>query len=153
VRDIPDVALMEGALREAFFLPFPGRMVSLLALTRRVPPSVRPDATRSDPAPRVVCGIELTVSVSTVIFFVEGSAMLDLGFKLLNEALETIVLALGVLSGSTSSSFLLRSWSLPLSVPFGSGRAVVFGVVCPSSSDRTSKGFPFAGALQDALAK
>jgi hypothetical protein len=53
-KDIPEVALIEGALRDAFFLPLPGRIVSLLALTRSVPPcSVRPEATRSDGGPNV----------------------------------------------------------------------------------------------------
>lgn len=117
VKDVPDVALMEGALRDAFFLPLPGRIVSVLALTRRVPPwSVRPEAARSDGGPSVDWGMELTVSVSTVIFFVVGSTP-DFGFKLLNEPRGATVLALGVLSGSISS-LCGRSWSLPLSPVF-----------------------------------
>jgi hypothetical protein len=48
--------------------------------------------------------MELTVSVSTVMFLVVGSTP-DLGFRLLIEPLGAIVFAFGVLSGSISSSF------------------------------------------------
>lgn len=144
---IPDVLLMDGALREAFFLPLLGRIVSLLALARRVPPcSIRPDAIRSAGGPRVPCGMELMVSVSTVIFLAEASA---LGLRLLTDALGITALARGVASGSCSSASLFcRSFffSAPVSLPLSPLVMFAFpvrGVVDPevpswSSSDCAS---------------
>lgn len=144
---IPDVLLIDGAFREAFFLPLLGRIVSLLALVRRVPPcSIRPDAIRSVGGPRVPCGMELMVSVSTVMFLAEASA---LGLKLFTDALGAIALARGVVSGSCSSASLFcRSFffsapvSLPLS-PVGTLALPFRGVLVPevpawSSSDCAS---------------
>ena len=68
-------------LRTAFFLSFFGRIVSVLALGRRLlDVSVRPGPFLSlAPPPTATCGTELTVSVSTVIVFVAPSAA-DLSF-------------------------------------------------------------------------
>lgn len=139
---IPDVALMDGALREAFFLPLFGRIVSLLALVRRVPPcSIRPDAMRSVGGPRVPCGMELMVSVSTVMFLAEASA---LGLRLLTEALGITALARGVVSWSCSSASLFcRSFffSAPVSLPLSPFETLAFplrGVVAPEAAPWSS---------------
>ena len=67
--------LKDGAFRTTFFLSFFGRIVSLLGFKRILPlVSVRPRTLRSPaPPPRATCGIELTVSVSTVMFLTDPS--------------------------------------------------------------------------------
>lgn len=62
---VPDVT--DGGLRAVFFLSFFGRIVSVLGFARRLPPLPGPTA-----PPTAIWGIELTVSVSTVM--VEPSA-------------------------------------------------------------------------------
>lgn len=97
--DLPEAALIDGAFRDCFFLSFFGFMVSLLAFAFKVPPaSARPDKERSG-ALSVACATELTVSVSTVMFLVVGSAP-DFDFRLLKEALVETVFGRGVVSGS-----------------------------------------------------
>jgi hypothetical protein len=56
-----------------FFSRF-GLIVSLLGLRRTLPPaSVLPGPHSPAPPPTATCGMELTVSVSTVMFGTEGS--------------------------------------------------------------------------------
>jgi hypothetical protein len=70
----PVPLLIEGALRVARFLSFLGRIVSVLGFMRREPPrSGLPRVERSIVA-ICDCGIELTVSVSTVMFRVPSEA-------------------------------------------------------------------------------
>lgn len=65
----------EGALREVLFLLVLGLMVSLLGLSRTLPPP-SPRLVPERSALRADCGIELTVSVSTVMLRVP-SVVLD----------------------------------------------------------------------------
>jgi hypothetical protein len=58
----------DGVLRVVFFFSFFGRIVSVLALVRMLPALLAPPG-----PPSATCGIELTVSVSTVIFLVDPS--------------------------------------------------------------------------------
>lgn len=101
--------LMEAAFRLGLFLSFRGRMVSLLGFKRMLPPSSRPTDVLS-PAPELSadCGIEATVSVSTVIFRVPPSDCLDFadgrGVYLL---LTGTVFGLGALT--SLAAFLLHS--------------------------------------------
>jgi hypothetical protein len=106
---IPDVALIDGALREAFFLPLLGLMVSLLAFVRNVPPCSALDETRSEGGPIALCATEFTVSVSTVIFWVADSAPVFC-LRLLKEVLVEGAFGRGVFSWSFSCSFLLSSF-------------------------------------------
>lgn len=71
---VPEFA--EGAFRTTLFFSFFGRIVSLLGLRRKLPPvSVLRRVFRSPaPPPKASCGIELTVSVSTVMFLTDPSA-------------------------------------------------------------------------------
>jgi hypothetical protein len=64
---VPEVS--DGAFRDVFFFSFLGRIVSALCLARRLPLFPAPPA----PTPTATCGIELTVSVSTVMFLAEPS--------------------------------------------------------------------------------
>lgn len=66
-KHIPVPWLMLRGFRSAFFRSFLGRMVSVLGLSLTLPPSLRGPVDRS-PAVRPDCGIDCTVSVSTVIF-------------------------------------------------------------------------------------
>jgi len=82
--------MIEGGFRTTFFFSFFGRIVSLLGLIRKVPPPsalVLPD--RSAGLLFVlVCGIDATVSVSTVITLVEASfARVLEGIRALNDFL------------------------------------------------------------------
>ena len=76
--DPPLPALIDGTLRATLFLSFLGRIVSVLAFKRRLLlVSVLTRLPRSlDPATNVACGMELTVSVSTVMFLTDPSVPL-----------------------------------------------------------------------------
>ena len=124
---------MEGALRDAFFLLFVGLIVSLLAFVRSVPPcSAREDA-RSEGAPIVFCATELTVSVSTVMFRVAGSAPVFCR-RLLYDARADGALGRGVVSGSVSWVFLTSSFFSPPSL--SELEALVFCLVAVGAIDR-----------------
>jgi len=143
---IPDVVLIEGVFRDAFFLPLLGLIVSLLAFARNVPPcSALPDAARSGGGPRVFCATEFTVSVSTVIFLVLGSA-LDFCFRLLKDVRVDIVFGRGVLSRSFSPSLRSSSFFPPLSLSelftlvFTATAIDLRGVLEPDGTLRSSSG-------------
>ena len=78
-------AFNDGAFRTAFFFSFSffGLTVSWLGFKRRLPPvSVRLSAFRSPaPPPKATCGIELTVSVSTLMFLTDPSVAVLLFVK------------------------------------------------------------------------
>jgi hypothetical protein len=129
MRHLPEAVLIEGALRAAFFRSFFGRMVSLLAFTRRVPaPASRPAPARSDGGPSAACGMEDTVSVSTVMFSRAGSTP-DLDFSLPMDVFGASF-AFGVESGSEAPfrDFERSAESLPLSSRRGKAMAEAFGV-------------------------
>jgi hypothetical protein len=106
---------MDGALREAFFLLLLGLIVSLLAFARRVPLCSALDDVRSEGGPMAFCATEFTVSVSTVIVRVAGSAPVFCR-RLLKDVLVEGAFGLGVFSGSLSCSFLPSSFFPPVSL-------------------------------------
>lgn len=123
--------LIDVGFRVAFFFSFLGRMVSLLGLRRRLPPSPLPEAPRSPvTAPRATWGTELTVSVSTVMFLTDPSPP-DLaalfGFRLVKDLLAKtadgcfVVVMEGAfkwsLSSLLASPLIFPLLSLPLSAP------------------------------------
>ena len=98
----------EGALRVDFFFSFFGRMVSALGLARRLPLFPGPPG----PVPTATWGMELTVSVSTVMFLTEPSPD---GFPL---PMADVVYALeGPLGRVGADVFPLPSLFPPLSLP------------------------------------
>ena len=123
-------ALSEGAFRATFFFSFFGRIVSLLGFRRRLPVlSALFDKFRSTaPPPRATWGIELTVSVSTVMFLTAPSVVLAFcscvedfldctvgGLAVLSVEAGFVVFASSPLFGSAP---LLPVLSLPLSLGF-----------------------------------
>lgn len=101
--DLPVATLVEGALRDVFFLSFLDLMMSLLDFALRVPPtSALLDEVRSW-GPRAAWATELTVSVSTVMFLVAGSTP-DFSVRLLREPFEDKTFGLGVESTSLERS-------------------------------------------------
>jgi hypothetical protein len=145
--DLPETALVEGVLRDVFFLSFLALMMSLLGFALRVPPeSALPGKVRSG-GPRAAWATELTVSVSTVMFLVAASTP-DFSVRLLKELFEVTTFGLGV-----ESTSLERPWGFgervrsPLSLllsPFASfvaARGVFLGETkdC-SSSDKMVEG-------------
>lgn len=136
---------MDGVLRDTLFLSFLGLMVSLLGFRRTLPPpSARPVTERS-PVLRADCGIELTVSVSTVMFRLAPSGCRDLAEESGVKAFfEGTVLGRGALVGVWLAlrprvSLLLPSLSLsPIRVCFSadSSPALSWVGVRSSSEER-----------------
>lgn len=95
--------MVEGALRDVFFLSFFDLMTSLLDFALRIPPaSALLDEVRSG-GPKAAWATELTVSVSTVMFFVAASTP-DFSVRLLREPFEDKSFGLGVESASLERS-------------------------------------------------
>lgn len=113
---IPPAAVIDGAFRDAFFLLLLGLIVSLLAFVRKVPPCSALEDTRSDGAPIVLCATEFTVSVSTVMLRVAGSAPVFCCRRLLNDALADGAFGRGVVSGSLSCALLVSPFFSPPSL-------------------------------------
>jgi hypothetical protein len=115
---VPEVT--DGALRAVFFFSFFGRMVSELGLARilpLLPPAGPPTAT---------CGIELTVSVSTVIFLLDPSPD---GFPLPTPALKGFdagPLGRTTGGGATEADLIFISPFPPLSLPLSLARRLDF---------------------------
>jgi hypothetical protein len=106
---VPEVT--DGALRAVFFFSFFGRIVSELGLVRILPlfPPAGP--------PTATCGIELTVSVSTVMFLVEPSPD---GFPLpvpVENDFDAGPLGRTIGGGATDVDLILISPLPPLSLP------------------------------------
>jgi hypothetical protein len=110
--------VIDGAFLDAFFLLLVGLIVSLLAFVRNVPPCSARDDTRSEGAPIVFCATELTISVSTVMLRVAGSAAPVFCRRLLKDARVDGALGRGVISGSASCIvvFLTPSFFSPPSL-------------------------------------
>jgi hypothetical protein len=68
-KGLPMPEVTDGVLRAVFSFFFLGLIVSELGLALRLPLFPAPPV----PPPTATCGMELTVSVSTVIFFVDPS--------------------------------------------------------------------------------
>ena len=112
-----------GALRAVFFFSFFGRMVSELGLVRILPlfPPAGP--------PTATCGIELTVSVSTVMFRVDPSPD---GFPLPAPAVndfEVGPLGRTTGGGATEADLILISPFPPLSLPLSLARRLGFDLM------------------------
>lgn len=127
-----------------FLRSFFGRIVSLLGLRRKTPPTAdpsdHPETLRSGGGPRV-CGTDATVSVSTVMFLVVGSAPLLEGRRLENEDFVEILGRAAFDSTTSFSALCLRSESLPLSAPFDILCLDARGVRWVSSSDMILNNF------------
>lgn len=94
-----------------FFFSFLGRIVSVLGLARRVlfAPSFAPVGAKE------TCGIDVTVSVSTVMCWTEPSEGFALTVLLvLTEAFDCRDASIG---GTFVEAVLLSPWTLPLSLP------------------------------------
>lgn len=109
---MPDVTA--GAFRPAFFFSFFGRIVSELGLARRLLIFTEPPA----PPPTATWGIELTVSVSTIIFFAEPSPV---GFPRLAlpelKVLVVVTLDRNVEACPVADRILISPLLPPLSLP------------------------------------
>lgn len=128
-------------MRFGFCLSFFGRIVSLLGFSRTLPiASTLPDVERSCPPPMVGCGMDGTVSVSTVMLF-NGTSARD--FTVESEEYDAFDVMFGRcededrLTGDFSlRSFLFAPLSLPLSVCLGAlvlRSSVTLAVVMSSS--------------------
>ena len=120
---MPEVT--DGALRAVFFLSFLGRMVSELGLVRILPLLPAP------PTPTATWGIELTVSVSTVMFLVEPSPA---GFPLPTPApvlCDFVVAPLGrgAATGAVEADLILISPFPPLSLPLSLATVLDFDLI------------------------
>jgi len=142
---VPDVT--DGALRAVFFFSFFGLMVSELGLVRILPlgPPAGP--------PTATWGIELTVSVSTVIFLVDPSPD---GFPLPAPTLKDFEVGpLGRTTGggATEVDRILISPFPPLSLPLSLARRLGFDLsdmpACSIGFSSVNVDVPFA-ALSNA---
>lgn len=110
-------------MRAVFFLSFFGRIVSELGLVRILPLFPAPPG-----PPTATCGIELTVSVSTVIFLAEPSPE---GFPLPAPVNDFVAGPLGraVVCGAADVDLILISPFPPLSLPLSLAVVVGFGAL------------------------
>jgi len=101
-----------GCFRVGFFFSFFGRIVSLLGLVRKLPfvPCV------PTPGASATCGIDVTVSVSTVMFCNDISPALPLAPPGLMDALDCLVVRGGTLLEPVRRPPLMLPLSLPLSL-------------------------------------
>lgn len=105
-------AVTGGCFRVGFFFSFFGRIVSVLPFVRRL--TLEP----CTPAPGTsgACGIEVTVSVSTVMLCNDRSPVLVLVTPCLMQALDWRVVRGGALAAPLRRPPLMLSVSLPLSL-------------------------------------
>ena len=118
---MPEVT--DGALRAVFFFSFFGRIVSELGLVRMLPLLPAPAG-----PPTATCGIELTVSVSTVIFLADPSPE---GFPLPAPVNTFVAGPLGrtVVCGAADVDLILISPFPPLSLPLSFAAVVGFALM------------------------
>lgn len=100
----------EGCFRVPFFFSFFGRIVSLLGLVRRLPfePWTPP------PGATATCGIEVTISVSTVMLCRDVSPAFPFPTAGLTEVLDCLVVNGGAIEDPAVRRLALM---LPLSLP------------------------------------
>ena len=92
------------------------------------PDSFRPEPLRSTaPTPKASCGMELTVSVSTIMFFMDDSPGLPREFSVVKDRFEMMSPGLWVLSTRCLSLFCAL-FVPPLSLPLSGADLVGFGV-------------------------
>ena len=116
----------DGALRVVFFFSFFGRIVSVLALVRILPALLAPPG-----PPSATCGIELTVSVSTVMFLVDPSPdalPLPRPF-VVNDLVVGAALGREAAAGAAEVDFILISPFPPLSLPLSLAGWLAFDLI------------------------
>ncbi len=104
-------AVTAGCFRVGFFFSFFGRIVSVLAFVRRL----APDPWTPVPGTSGACGIDVTVSVSTVMLCNDKSPVLLLVTPCLIHVLDCLLVSGGALAAPLRRESLTLSVSLPLS--------------------------------------
>jgi hypothetical protein len=127
---VPDVT--DGVFRAVFFFSFFGLMVSLLGFLRRLP--LEPCCPTF--ADKATWGIDVTVSVSTVMLCSEPSPVFPLGAPVvLADALDCLVVrGGGALAAPDRRSSLMLPLSLPLSEACRLDRSTFVALVLGTSA-------------------